>query len=439
MRITSINFIAACFLLYGCGVRIVTQSLLNTPPSKKYLRSLQKAELDKTALAQAWIGAGEKALHDSVLITLPFSESGYFQANNPEARSYRFDTKEGQVLTINGAVVAKENALLFLDLFVLEDSVWQPLAHADSSLNLTYEFTDNEHCLVRIQPELLITAYYTLNISITPVLLNPVKGASNKSIGSFYGAPRDGGRRSHEGVDIFAKKGTPVIAPTDGYITRVNTTKLGGKVVWMNDGKRRHAYYFAHLDSQMVKPGVKVKQGDVVGTVGNTGNARYTPAHLHFGIYQSKSIDPINYIRTLEATVNALPWDTTFRQPDFKVTAKRVTLRSGPGEHHLRMSQLSKDTYVKVIAQSNNYYRVLLPNFKQGFISKNVIKPVEKGKRLKVKHSVALLSEVNPNAVPIAHLQATTVVEVLAHFEDYKFIKTKEGFVGWLMDPLTKG
>jgi murein DD-endopeptidase MepM/ murein hydrolase activator NlpD len=424
-----------CFITGGCnGIRSVNDSIFNGPPYKKYIRSLEKADLDKTAMAKLWVRAGENALKDSILVNLPFSESGYFTASEPGARSYRFNAREGQVLTVTGAVNAKENARFFLDLFTWENNEWVALAHGDSTLNLAYEFNKNySQCLIRLQPELLATAYYTINLSLTPVLINPVGGATNKAIGSFYGAPRDGGKRNHEGVDIFAKKGTPVIAPTEGYISRVGTSRLGGKVIWMQDKRRGHSYYFAHLNSQAVKAGTKVKQGDLLGTVGNTGNARYTPAHLHFGIYQHKSKDPIHYIRTLETVVNALPWDTTLTQANFKVAAKKIMLRPAPGKDPFQSTILNKGTYLKVIAQSNNWYRVLLPNDKQGYVDKKRVAPIQKGKREKIKHAAVLLSEVHPQAVPLAHLKPATSVEVLAHFENFRYVRTSEGILGWLM------
>jgi peptidoglycan LD-endopeptidase LytH len=426
---------AASLLISGCnGINPISNALFETPPYKKYIRSLEQANLDKTVMARSWIRAGEKALHDSVIVTLPFSEAGYFVASEPGARSYRFDAYEGQVLTITGTVTARENARVFLDLFTWKDNEWVSVAHGDTTLSLTYEFNENfQPCLVRIQPELLVTAYYTVSLSMTPVLINPVKGASNKSIGSFYGDPRDGGKRRHEGVDIFAKKGTPVIAPTDGYISRVGTSKLGGKVVWMQDQKRGHSYYFAHLDSQLVTAGKRVKQGEVIGTVGNTGNARYTPSHLHFGIYQRHSKDPINYIRTLQAIGEVSPWDTTMLQPDFKVMPKSLSLHAGPGEKHRQKSLLKKDTYVKVIGQSADWYRVKLPNEVQGFLPKKKITPIHKGKRERLKQGAILLTDIDAEAVPIAQIAPSTHVEVLALFDNFLYVRTSEGKFGWVM------
>jgi murein DD-endopeptidase MepM/ murein hydrolase activator NlpD len=126
-----------------------------------------------------------------------------------------------------------------------------------------------------------------------PVFVNPVLGASRNAIISLYGDARDGGKRKHEGIDIFAPKGTFVVAPSDGLITSVGDNSLGGKVIWMNDTRSKHSYYFAHLDSQMVRKGMIVKRGDTLGTVGNTGNARRTRSHLHFGVYHKGSKNPV--------------------------------------------------------------------------------------------------------------------------------------------------
>jgi len=115
---------------------------------------------------------------------------------------------------------------------------------------------------------------YELQLTSEPVLQFPVEGKDEKAIQSFWGAPRDGGRRKHEGNDIFAPKGTPLLALTDGKITRVNNGGLGGKTVWLYDAERGLRYYYAHLDEQLVTKGQRVRRGDVVGTVGNTGNAR---------------------------------------------------------------------------------------------------------------------------------------------------------------------
>lgn len=115
-------------------------------------------------------------------------------------------------------------------------------------------------------------------------------GTPNGFIDS-WGFPRSGGR-SHQGVDIFAPRGTPLYAVADGTVARLSNGALGGLGLHLVDdaGDR---YYYAHLDTIAVARGQRVRAGDVVGTVGNTGNARTTPAHLHWQ-YHPDGGSPVN-------------------------------------------------------------------------------------------------------------------------------------------------
>ncbi|ALM82244.1 M23 family metallopeptidase [Bordetella sp. N] len=112
----------------------------------------------------------------------------------------------------------------------------------------------------------------------------PVRGITASRIADTWGGARSGGRR-HEGIDIFAPRGTPVLASTEGIVTRIGTNELGGNVVWVM-GPGRLMHYYAHLEGYAdIHRGQLVQPGDVLGFVGNTGNARGTPTHLHYGIY----------------------------------------------------------------------------------------------------------------------------------------------------------
>ena len=147
---------------------------------------------------------------------------------------------------------------------------------------------DGQH-LLRVQPELLRTGRYTLRIQREPSLAFPVHGKNDVAVGSFWGVDRDAGARRHEGIDIFAKRGTPVVAAAAGLITRVNETPRGGKVVWLADTEHGQHMYYAHLDQQLVQPGQTVQTGDTLGLVGNTGNARTTPAAPAFRYLPGRS------------------------------------------------------------------------------------------------------------------------------------------------------
>lgn len=119
-----------------------------------------------------------------------------------------------------------------------------------------------------------------------PTLLRiPVVGVSRRAIADTFGSPRAGDRR-HEGLDIFAPRGTPVVSTTRGIVWRIGDDALGGTVVWVL-GPGGQLHYYAHLDRiAAIGPRQRVAPGDRLGYVGNTGNAATTAPHLHYGIYR---------------------------------------------------------------------------------------------------------------------------------------------------------
>ncbi|WP_066403898.1 M23 family metallopeptidase [Flavisolibacter tropicus] len=133
--------------------------------------------------------------------------------------------------------------------------------------------------------------------SISSALVFPVAG--NRSvIKDKWGASRAGGIRKHKGIDIHARKGTPVVAVCDGVISDRDNGGFGGKTLWLKSPKNTWSAYYAHLDKQFVKQGQWVRKGQVIGTVGNTGNARTTPSHLHFGVKKGGSwVNPLPYVK----------------------------------------------------------------------------------------------------------------------------------------------
>ena len=120
----------------------------------------------------------------------------------------------------------------------------------------------------------------------------PVQGVSRKGIIDSWGNPRSGGRK-HKGIDIFAKRGTPVLAPVSGLVVGIGQNRLGGNNVRLL-GPGLQLHYFAHLDRfGPVKLYDLVQRGDVIGYVGDTGNAKGGPPHLHYGIYtRNGAINP---------------------------------------------------------------------------------------------------------------------------------------------------
>jgi murein DD-endopeptidase MepM/ murein hydrolase activator NlpD len=125
-------------------------------------------------------------------------------------------------------------------------------------------------------------------------LAMPVEGASVRKVANTWHAPRDG-MRVHEGQDIFAPRGTPVYSATAGIVTRLGTGGLGGISVYVL-GPGARTYYYAHLGNWAtgLEIGDPVDRHTLLGHVDNTGNARGTPPHLHFGVYSRQgAIDPL--------------------------------------------------------------------------------------------------------------------------------------------------
>lgn len=112
----------------------------------------------------------------------------------------------------------------------------------------------------------------------------PVKGASNKDWNSqtFWYEPW-GSSGTHKGIDIFAAANTPVIAPTPLLLLYKGKFFKGGKVI-VGLGPKWQIHYFAHLDNIDTSTGLFAGRGDVLGTVGTTGNAQGKPPHLHYSI-----------------------------------------------------------------------------------------------------------------------------------------------------------
>jgi peptidoglycan LD-endopeptidase LytH len=132
-----------------------------------------------------------------------------------------------------------------------------------------------------------------------PLRVFPVEESGRPTFSDDWGAARGGGR-THEGTDIFAREGTPVRAVDAGRV-RFDENALGGHTAYLatSDGT---TYYFAHLE-RYEGTAREVAAGETIGYVGRTGNARSTPAHLHFQIHVPGvgNIDPFAALTAAKA------------------------------------------------------------------------------------------------------------------------------------------
>jgi murein DD-endopeptidase MepM/ murein hydrolase activator NlpD len=129
----------------------------------------------------------------------------------------------------------------------------------------------------------------------------PVAGQHN--FVDTFGAPRSD-VPVHVGNDVFASFGTPVVAVADGRLYRVGTLKISGNRLWLRDTKG-FRYFYAHLSdfAAAAYNGADVHAGEVIGFVGNTGDAEPTPPHLHFEVHMPNGavVDPYPYLRKWDA------------------------------------------------------------------------------------------------------------------------------------------
>lgn len=305
MKNSFLFLLVASVFSFSCSSTI--QSIFGKKtPHEEYAEKLDDRDLDKTPEGRAWLAASQAALETPVAVTLPYRQQGFFQPDKPRAIGLRFSARAGEKLSFT--LTRKGGAVLpiYADLF-RQNQLSSPVLSAETnSESFGFEVDEAGTCILRLQPELFRTGAYVLSVSVGPSLDFPVSGGKAK-IGSTWGDSRDGGKRSHEGIDIFAPKLTPAVAAVDGYITGVREGGIGGKAVWLRPEGKDYTLYYAHLDKQLVHEGQQVKKGDVVGLVGNTGNARFTPSHLHFGVYTVKGpIDPLPFVNPSVRTAPSL-------------------------------------------------------------------------------------------------------------------------------------
>lgn len=402
-----------------------------------YLFGLKSAGLIETALAADWVNASSQSLIQPQEISTGYQEVFYLDPSDPEALGYVFETKRGQKIKIDLEPIKADSLQLFMDLFrydsLLLPADYEHVASAEESEQLlAFEPRSDGKYILRIQPELLRGGSFSLHIEVVPSLDFPVMDKNRRSIGSFFGDPRDGGRRKHHGIDIFAKRHTPVLAPTDGYIRFAGERGLGGQVVWMRDPQRDMTLYFAHLHTITARDDTWVKAGDTLGTVGNTGNARTTPPHLHFGIYQDGPIDPYYFVADESPEPRKIRSDLSLVGK--KIRAKR-SIRLVTSDRLVSDTVIELEQYqlMEVQAAVASGFRVKLPNGQKGFVAMNEVESIDRPIRTNNLPKKPLLLPVpGEQIVTIEQLETNEQLEVLARDMQHWFVRTDKGSDGWI-------
>ncbi len=421
----------------------VPQPYRSNNAHEDYLISLQQANLIETALGKDWIAASEAAVSQPVDISSPFEEIFYADSRSAFALAYRFDVIRGHRTTIEVIHVGEKSARIFIDLFrwASEDrKTWERVASAPKDESrLEFEPRLDARYVVRIQPELLRGGRFTITIRNQASLEFPVQGYDRRSIGSGFGESRDGGRREHHGVDIFARRHTPIIAPVDGYVRRVGEQRLGGRTIWMRDGRVPDKnMYFAHLQDYKVEPGTEVKAGQIIGTVGNTGNARTTPPHLHFGIYYRGmgAVDPMNFILKVNDTPKPVTADIQALGRWARTLENSTSLSTSSGSPESEEITLEQNTPVQILAAVADMYRIQLPDGETGYINSSRIESLEGSLETQALPTAQSL-KVAPHDTALAMEAIASGEEfaILGEYRGYWFIRTDKGRTGWMAVP----
>ena len=266
------------------------------PPAKD--QRVIAAALESPTTGRLWFTAVQNALDDAREVAVPFADLGEGEGAGAGPVAFAFEAHRGQALELKleRDAAAPSDARIYVEVFrvveVLGDGLHERLAAlrpSASSLRSRLPSDGTYHVLVEADEN---AGRYRLTLELDAALPFPVVGAREDAIRSLFGASRDSGQRHHEGVDIFVKRLTPVLAVAAGRVMP-RQDALGGNVVWLNTPGT--SYYYAHLDRIAVRDQQTVKAGDVLGYVGNTGNASNMPSHLHFGVYKwgREPIDPL--------------------------------------------------------------------------------------------------------------------------------------------------
>lgn len=401
-----------------------------------YSQSMIQVGLGHTQLYRNWVDAHDRAMSKPVIVKTPFQETFYFDDNHTDAYGYQFAIERGQKTTISINQLKGDSGHIYMDLYyIVADTIqhYEHIASSDTVNNrIVVEHEIKGEFLLRVQPELLHSGVYNLTIVVEPSLGFPVSGGEEHDIGSLFGVPRDAGKRVHEGIDIFAKRHTPIVSVSDGKITFAGAKEgsLGGTVIWARDTLRDITMYYAHLQEVYVEIGDYVLRGDTIGSNGNSGNAATTYPHLHFGIYDQGAVDPFPYVVETRTSPSSILADSSWLNKAIRINNPGGTNRN---LYSRRLDQfMSHNEYANVTGVTATYYKVKKVTGEMSYVFYDHIEPLNRP-----IHGVTLENDINLYNRPDIYnawseiVPKGSTIKILAQAGVMSFCELHNGIQGW--------
>ncbi len=228
------------------------------------------------------------------------------------------------------------------------------------------------------------------------------------------------------------------MAAFDGVVSYVGLNTLGGKVVWLRNNKRNLSLYYAHLDSQIVHRGQKVLAGELVGLIGNTGNARYTPPHLHFGIYRQGrgAVNPIGHLKEPSNKIPEIGERDSLLNNWLRVKIRNTLLKKSPSLRSEVFSKLSSGYPVMVTGVTKGWYRIRLPNNTNGYVRESDLEIMDDPIRnLSLNKGSYLTAKPEKEIIPIDSISEGIELKIMGVFDHFYLVKPLPGKFRWIINP----
>lgn len=274
-----------------------------------------------------------------------------------------------------------------------------------------------------------------------PALAFPVKQCDGTAMGGLFGDAREGGIRRHEGIDVFAARGTPAVAAADGVVVSAGTNALGGNVVWLRDSRRALTYNYAHLINRPSTPGSGSRLGKLSTASGTPATRRPPRTFISASTAAaSGALDPRPFVAAgprREAPPSTADAAALGRWR--RVSSRSLTLVSAPDEKAPVAARLSRHAVMRVAAATGSWYRVELPSGETGYVSARGTEAAETPLRRFLRPSEIEVRERPDERVPVVEsVAAGRELPVFGTSGAYLWVRTPARRRDWLRETDTR-